>query len=183
MEQPQPIGTDQSDAEGKKLGEIAVDNDAFELDLKINEGYQNYSAELLRLSLLILTGLSAVWLKLYLPDTGRPKLPPLPLLNSVTYLCSFAATMIAAGAALVHRYTAADSLAYHLTSLRRRARNRPALGKRPSDKALADKNDRDRDRRFKWSAALLRLSVASLFLGLLLFCSSLAGITFSPSVR
>jgi len=37
-----------------KLGEVSVNNDAFELDLKINEGYQSYSAELLRLALLIL---------------------------------------------------------------------------------------------------------------------------------
>ena len=144
--------------------------------LKINEGYQNYSAELLRMALLILTGLSVVWIKLYLPDNMHPK--TLPLFSRVNFAFSFGSVAIAAGAALVHRYTAADSLAYHLTSLRRRARNRPAEGKRPSDSRLADKQDSERDKRFKWSGILLKISIGFLFLGLLLFCFSLAELMF-----
>lgn len=78
----------------------------------------------------------------------------------------------------MHRYTAADSLAYHLTALRRRARNRPARESRPSDAATADHNERKRDIRFKWSSRLLRLSATLLFSGLLFFCLSLASFMF-----
>ncbi|HEX3684760.1 MAG TPA: hypothetical protein VHU83_19645 [Bryobacteraceae bacterium] len=176
MEDSEQIATSHLDLQRKKLGEISINKDAFDLDLKINEGYQNYSGELLRLALLILTGIAAVWVKLYLPVDNHPK--ALHLFNRVTFVCSFAATVIAAGAALVHRYTAADSLAYHLTSLRRRARNRPDAGPGASDVELADRQDRERDKRFKWSGTLLRLSVGFLFLGLLLFCSSLAALMF-----
>jgi hypothetical protein len=58
-------------ADKLKLGQVSVDHDAFGLDLKINEGYQAYSAELLRLALLVLTGLSAVWIKVYLLTSAQ----------------------------------------------------------------------------------------------------------------
>lgn len=43
-----------------KLGEVSVNKDAFDLDLKINEGYQRYSEELLRISIVALAALSTV---------------------------------------------------------------------------------------------------------------------------
>lgn len=158
-----------------KLGEISINKEAFELDLKINEGYRNYSAELLRLPLLILTGLSAVWLKLYLPI---PHANPLPLVSGLSFVLSFALTAAAAGAALIHRYIATDSLAYHLSALRLRARNRPAEDGRSSDSELAECEDNKRNRRFKWSRVVLSVSAASLFLGLVLFCVSLGSLMF-----
>src|SRR5882757_976504 len=76
MEHPEQIASSDLDLKRKKLGEISINKDAFDLDLKINEGYQNYSGELLRLALLILTGLAVVWIKLYLPEDNHPKAPP-----------------------------------------------------------------------------------------------------------
>ena len=52
MEQLQSTTNGDSDLSGKKLGEIPLSKDAIDLDLRINEGYQSYSAELLRLALL-----------------------------------------------------------------------------------------------------------------------------------
>ena len=170
MSQPNSVPVDQSKTANLKLGQVAINNTAFDLDLKINEGYQNYSAELLRLALLIITGLAAVWLKLYLkPDANQS----LPWFNRISFALSFMANTIAAGTALIHRYIAADSLAYQLTALRRRARNDASRGNCPSDVELADMDERERDRLFKLSSVLLRLSVCSLFLGLLLFFFSL----------
>jgi ABC-type siderophore export system fused ATPase/permease subunit len=149
----------------RKLGEIEINKEAFELDLKINEGYQNYSAELLRLSLLILSGLGAVWIKLYLPEAEHHP----AAYTGIILVLAFLSTALAAGAALIHRYTAADSLAYHLTALRRRARNRPKRQNVPSDAELAAGQDKKRDARFLWSGRLLRLSAGFLFSGLLIF--------------
>lgn len=164
------------DPDKLKLGQVSVNNSAFELDLKINDGYQAYSAELLRLALLVLTGLAIVWLKLYLPSDSHQS--PIAFRTTVLFLLAFASTAFSAGAALMHRYTAADSLAYHLTALRRRARNRPARQSRPSDVAVASHDERKRDTRFAWSSRLLRLSVGLLFGGLLLFGLSLASFMF-----
>src|SRR5262249_2779898 len=105
--------------ESVSLGEVSIDRDAFELDLKINEGYQSYSAELLRLSLLALTGLAFVWLKLYLPDKDAAfrDLSSFGVYGSLAV--AFLAFVLSSGAALLHRNTASESLAYHLTALRR----------------------------------------------------------------
>jgi hypothetical protein len=157
------------------LGQVSVNRDAFDLDLRINDGYQTYSAELLRLALLVLTGLSAVWLKVYLPNGHTPAVP---LRMSILFLSAFASAALSAGAALMHRYTSSDSLAYHLTALRHRARNRPAQDSKLSDVSIAEKEERQRNIRFKWSLRLLQSSGALLFVGLLLFCLALASFMF-----
>ncbi len=157
------------------LGQVSVNRDAFELDLKINEGYQAFSAELLRLSLLVLTGFSAVWLKVYLPK-GQPSAVPHRM--STLLLSASICAALSAGAALLHRYTSSDSLAYHLTALRHRARNRAVQGSKPSDIAIAEAEERHRNIRFRWSLRLLQLSGVLLFIGLLIFCLALAGFMF-----
>jgi hypothetical protein len=150
----------------KTLGEQAIDRDAFELDLKINESYQQYSAELLRLSLLAITGLAFVWLRIYLPDTPHGVHPPR---FGAFMASSFALLAISAAAALVHRYTAADSLAYHLTALRRYKRRRPASGNNRADIKLGDGNRKKRDMLFRFSDFLLRFSAAALIIGVAAF--------------
>jgi hypothetical protein len=157
------------------LGQVSVNRDAFDLDLRMNDGYQAYSAELLRLALLVLTGLSAVWLKVYLPEEHTRVVP---LRMSILFLSAFASAALSAGAALLHRYASSDSLAYHLAALRHRARNRPAQGSKPSDVSLAEKEERHGNIRFKWSSRLLASSGALLFVGLLLFCLALASFMF-----
>jgi hypothetical protein len=46
----------------RKLGEVSVNNDALELDLKINEGYQAYSAALLPFWRITKVYQEAIWL-------------------------------------------------------------------------------------------------------------------------
>jgi hypothetical protein len=148
------------------LGEQAINSDAFELDLKINAGYQAYSAELLRLSLLAISGLAIVWLRIYLPE--RPHAAPSRSFGVLMAL-SFALLTISAAAALIHRYTAADSLAFHLTMLRRYKRRRPGSTDHPSDLELAHRQQKERNRLFWLSGRLLRCSAGALMLGVAIF--------------
>lgn len=159
----------------KKLGEIPIPKDTFELDLQINEGYQAYSAELLRLALLAMTGLAAVWIKVFVPGDVHLILP---MWSRIAFLVSFAVFSGAAGAALFHRYAAADSLAYQLTALRRRVRNRPANESHPSDSDLAARQEAERDKLFTRSEILLQSGVALLLAGVMCFGVSLAGMMF-----
>ncbi len=171
MEQLPPFSVPDSPSRNLKLGEVPILAEAFELDLKINEGYLAYSKELLRLSLLAIGALATIWLKLYLPDEKSK--PPAHAPGGYRLIAAFACLLFSAGCSLAHGYTAADSLAYHLTALRRRARNRPSMGKRPSDVSIAAKQERGRDRRFLWSAILLLLAILALVLGLLLLGAAL----------
>jgi hypothetical protein len=103
---PEPV------ADKLTLGQVSINKDAFELDLQINDGYKAFSAELLRLALLILTGLSAVWLKVYLPNGHAASVP---FRMSILFLSAFGSAALSAGAALMHRYASSDSLAYHVS--------------------------------------------------------------------
>ncbi len=148
------------------LGEQSINRDAFELDLKINEGYQQYSAELLRLSLLAITGLSLVWLKIYLPESGHATYPQQT--RFFMAIC-FGLLAVSAATALIHRYMAADGLTYHLTALRRYKRGFPASAGHRSDIERADQQSKKRDIRFRLSGKSLSVSAAALFLGVAVF--------------
>ena len=84
----------------QSLGQVTVNREVFDLDLKINAGYQSYSKELLRLSLLAIAGISAVWLKLYLEGPGQNHSLPTPprvgiaLLVSSLFLAGSAASSV-----------------------------------------------------------------------------------------
>jgi hypothetical protein len=170
--------SDQNDP-SMKLGEVSVNNHAFELDLKINEGYQSYSAELLRLALLVLTGLGVVWIRLYFAHDCRRPRESTGVILGMAFVCAAAA----AGAALVHRYFAADGLGYHLTAMRMRARNRPAGLVSRSDYELAMRQDRVRGKLFRWSTVALRCSIGCLLAGLVLFCAAMATLMFAGGSR
>lgn len=171
---------DASQRDAVSLGETSINRDAFELDLKINEGYQSYSAELLRLSLLALTGLSFVWLKLYLPDKDAPSRDLSSFGISGSLGIAFLAFVLSSGAALFHRNTASESLAYHLTALRRYKRGRPAQGKQPADFDVAAEQRKKRDLFFKASSLLLWTSAVFLVIGVLAFGSAMYYVMRSP---
>src|ERR1700722_2316261 len=90
------------------LGDQPINDEAVKIDFKINGGYQSYSAEILRISLLAISAVSAVWLKVYLPDvsTHVPVVHPTPSFGTLV-LGSFAALSVSAASALWHRYVAA----------------------------------------------------------------------------
>ncbi len=184
METPEKIpeerAADVSLCESLSLGEVCIDRNAFELDLKINEGYQSYSAELLRLSLLALTGLSFVWLKLYLPDKDAPSHDVSSFGVYGSLGVAFLSFVLSSGAALLHRNTASESLAYHLTALRRYKRRRPGHGNRPGDLALAAQERVTRDWFFKLSGFLLSASAVLLVMGVLAFGVAMYYVMRSP---
>ena len=152
--------------QSRSLGEISLDPDTFDLDLKINEGYQAYGSELLRVALLAIAGLAAVWLKIYLPGSG-----PSIRSRGITYclVASFAFLTLSSAASLFFKYSSADSLAYHLTALRRRRRNRPSSGSRLSDIDLAKKQEAVRQKLFARCTMLLISSIAFLLVGVVSF--------------
>ena len=145
----------EADLKKLKLGQVPVDDEAFGLDVKINEGYNAYSAELVRLALLVITGLSIVWLKVYFPNPVSAKLAGLPGMFFIFFILAFVSAALSAGAALVHRYTSIDALACHLEALRRRIRNRPErTGAPPSEKRKRQRSVAEQLSRLRqWFAA------------------------------
>ena len=146
------------------LGNVSINKDALDQDWKIADGYIAYSSELLRISLLAISGMAAIYLK----DRGT------------FFTLPFIALVISAALALLHRFTAIDSMAYHVSSLRRRRRKREeftgADGKIiPSDEDVAKDEENSRDRRFKLSGVLLTSSAATLILGIVLAALALRG--------
>ena len=148
------------------LGNVSLNRDALDQDWKIADGYIAYSSELLRISLLAISGLAAIYLK------DRSNVFTLPLI----------ALVISAALSLLHRFLAIDSMAYHVSSLRRRRRRREAFtkadGKKvPSDEDVAKDEENSRNWRFKLSGVLLSASAATLILGIVLAAHVLSGST------
>jgi hypothetical protein len=135
-----------------------------DVDFKLCEGYTTYSAELLRISLLVLSGLATLWVKTTIPL-------PTTLRFKVSVIGAAVSLVLSAFAALTHRFTAMDSMAYHVAAMRLRARNLPArpekgdIKARKSDLDLAEEEVRARNWRFKASGRLLLASAFLLLLG------------------
>jgi hypothetical protein len=152
-----------SDGFPPSLGTQKIESN-LDVDFKICDGYTAYSAELLRVSLLVLSGLATLWIKttIPLPNTGVFRVE---VIGSATFL------VLSAFAALCHRFVAMDSMAYHVAVMRLHQRclpARPAKGKieaRKSDLELADSEAKARNWRFKASGWLLTASAALLLLG------------------
>lgn len=157
---------------GHSLGQQPIDNEAFGLDLKINGGYQQYSAELLRLSLLAISGISFVWLKIII---GTDNAVVHPDILAVGLAISFTLLAGAAGCALFHRYTSADGLTCQLMILRLDQRNLPRHGDRRSDRDKAEEQRVERKRQFKRSDLLLKWSMLLLVTGVFAFGAALVG--------
>jgi hypothetical protein len=156
------------------LGFVVLPKDALEQDWKVTDGYIAYSAELLRLSLLAITGIAAICLKLF--DKGKP------LQASVRgFALPLAFLLISSGCALAHRYVATDSMYWHIEGLRRTLRRRPALPvaadpkkSHPSDEVKAATLLRNRNGRYKLANYLLVAGAFSLLIGVALSAIFLA---------
>ena len=153
------------------LGSIEIPKEPFDQDYKLADGYIAYSGELLRLSLLALTGIVTLCLKLQ-TKTGD-KLAPIIW----SFFVPLTAFMISAAAALAHRFVAIDSIAFHLESLRLSIRKSPAYvdskGKeKASDLKRSKSEAHGRDLRFWIATRLLWMSAFALLAGLV--CSALS---------
>lgn len=92
-----------------------AEND-YKPDFEIAEKYISFSSELLRLSLLAITGIGV--LMMYTFDTNS-KLD-LTICDKYLFLAALLVFALAAGASLAHRFWASDSLSYHIAYLRKK---------------------------------------------------------------
>jgi hypothetical protein len=103
----------------KYLGGLSVDRDAYEADLAIVDRYQAFSAELLRLSLLAITGYGFLIsnIDLHAPTTAddRVLLHPWTVLALIVGAVAFG---LSAATALGHRYFATDCITHFVRRLR-----------------------------------------------------------------
>jgi hypothetical protein len=145
------------------LGLIVVSKDALDQDWKVNEGYISYSAELLRLSLLMMTGIATLCLKL---SEHRPFGSTI-----AGFRWGLACLAVAVASAVAHRYLAVDSLHYQIKSLRLSIRRRPAGYRSDFDPDKRGDIERAKSERgkmkFRFCVAtwLLRFAGSFLFLG------------------
>lgn len=145
----------------KSLGLVTVPERTMELDLTLLERFQEFSAELLRLSLLGISALGFIVSKVLFP--GDEKSSALSALTGAKGPLSFALFFfgLCAAAALVHRYYATDSMSWHLQAMRRYQRGNEL------DAKAADAETRVRFRRFKVARYSIMVAATSLGLGAL----------------
>lgn len=148
----EPGPADRSD---RQLGHFSLPERTIEHDLAIQERYQAFSAELLRISLLGLSVVGFAVSKVLFPDADGA---PIDLGAGITLalVASLVGFGISAAAALIHRYSSVDSLSWHVQSLRRDLRGTP------DDARLAGKEQQRRYRQFLRSRKALRVSASAL---------------------
>lgn len=161
------------------LGSISLNDNALQSDWKACDGYIAYSAELLRISLLAISGLAVLCLKVHEKGTNNEIIPV------SIFRTSFVALAIAAGLSLIHRYLANDAMAFHIEALRRRKRNRPTQmenkKKIESDAVLAKRQEVFRNWLFRASNWALIGAAVCLILGVLLAGSSMRFVVTVPT--
>jgi hypothetical protein len=141
------------------LGLIPLEQNTFEHDLAVSERYQNFSTELLRLSLLAMAALGFLLKEILL--TNRPG--NINVLHNPVFRTGFIICLVflslSAFSAMLHRYYGPDSKACHLKSLR--LYNRNAEG----DKKEYEKEIAERNKKLRISKYLLLVSGLSLLAG------------------
>lgn len=93
---------------------IPIDEKQYKVDFDIANGYINFSSELLRLSLLAITGFGALIL---IRDKNEPIVSNLLQKPSFLIISMFLFTLCAC-ATLFHRYFASDSMSWYISWLR-----------------------------------------------------------------
>jgi len=112
------------------LSEIPVPKEAYEVDLAVLDRYQSFSAELLRLALLVLAGYGFLITNVGKASDSRVFFEPS---GASRYVLAVGAVSLAVSAmcALGHRYFSTDSLTHHVRRLRLQRR----LAEEPEDTA------------------------------------------------
>jgi hypothetical protein len=152
------------------LGVVDLSKDALDPDWKLADGYIAYSGELLRLSLLAIGGIATLCLSLSQKGKSWHTLMWIFSLPLVGFLLS-------TGFALAHRFTAMDSMAFHIASIRLRKRGAGAYEdsgcQNHADLIESKKQAKGRDLRFTLADWSIRFSAFFLFLGVLCAIRSL----------
>lgn len=147
--------TRSSDAIRLPLGQISLPERTIEHDLAIQGRYQEFSAELLRISLIGMGAIGFALSKTVFLDKAahRPELSDTLLIIVAVALFSFG---ISAASALIHRFSSVDSVSWHIQSLRRGLRNEAG------DAKTAAQDGQTRYRQFRRSRTALRISATAL---------------------
>jgi len=154
------------------LGSMPLAKDTLDQDWKLADGYIAYSAELLRLSLLAITGIATLCIKLH--DAHEKTFAGIVY----SFILPLTVLLLSAGCALAHRFVAIDSMAFHLESLRLDARSLleypDSTCQNLADLTKSKSEAKGRDWRFCLAGRLLWISAVTLLLGLVLSARSLA---------
>ena len=148
------------------LAVVPIPDGTLEHDLTLLERFQEFSAELLRISLVGLTAIGFGVSKTLFADS-QGKCAPLPSDVKALALASLVLLALSAAAALANRYSAADSIAWHLQGVRR------VLRATEIDQRSAAKDFRRRLLRFRIARTAIVLSALFLALGTFLLVGAI----------
>jgi hypothetical protein len=142
------------------LGAIPLPEQTVAHDFSLLERYQEFSAELLRVSLVAISAIGYAASRILFPDDPAQA----ARLDSDVRLLLVAALLllgISSAAALLHRYAAVNSMSWHLQALRRAARCQG------NDAQIAATEFRKRLRHFRLSRWAIGISALALAAGAL----------------
>lgn len=162
---------DPNERNPRSLGLVEVPNNTYEHDLAVSNKYQNFSSEVLRLSLLGIAAIGFLVTNTVFKNSAPPhQTGPLGALlpKEFKYLITLSLAWLgmSAGCALLHSYFSADTVAWHLSVIRRELRK-------------ADEDDvavvRERKKRKRYLTWEFRFKVAAgvfLWLGAIFLATS-----------
>jgi len=144
------------------LGLIKIPDNTYEHDMAVSNKYQNFSAEVLRLSLL---GIAAIGFLLtntiFKGSSGSSQADqsdPTGILISAGFRYSVALSLIclgvSAGCALLHSFASADTIAWHLRVIRRELRKAEGDDEKAEIEREKRKNFLTWEIRFKYASGM-----------------------------
>jgi hypothetical protein len=156
-------------SKGMLSRKIEIPPERYMIDLELHDRYCEFSAQLLKLALAGLAGvgffISTLTHEGKVPDILREQVFRIPALISIFCLA------LGAGAALLHRYLAADGMYYHfraiklLTVLETQSGDPEVSVASEAIRRTVNANEAARNKEFRWCGWLLFLSSTFLFAG------------------
>ena len=139
-----------------------LSKDQLDQDWKTADNYTAYSAELLRMALLAITGIATLLFKISGGSAGTiPKV-------AQSFKYGFFAFMVCAACALWHRYVATDAMVYYIGYLRRSARAAPVANEKHAAVSQSIRQEkRGFHRRLRLATCLLVISALALVAGVI----------------
>jgi len=98
---------------------LDITENNYKPDFEIADKYINFSSELLRLSLLAITGIGALIMYTFKGDSNLH----LTLFDKYRFFTALIFFSLAAGTSMFHRFYASDSLSYHIAYLRKKTKD------------------------------------------------------------
>ena len=162
------------------LGGVKIDAEQIKSDFEVLDRYQNFSSEMLRLSLLGIGALAFLLKEVFAtskPDEVNRYINLILTTPNIKSLVSISIVLfaIAAACALCHRYYSSDSMAYHIRYLRLKELAKtspPPPNLQEVEKETASEKER-RDSSLVFGGVLIACSAIFLGLGAILLAIAL----------